>query len=133
MKKIYRITEGDLKRIVSSSVVKLLKEYQIGNLVLDAENTMQVSFIGRDKILSIADEIYSMLCASYEDIGGLKTYSSKDDFLRKARFAKVVFSGQSLIACAMYRKMEDSYKMVAIGSDQSIDGKIAVQALSRAT
>lgn len=124
-----RLTEKQLHRIINESVLKLLREYDAGTLNLDANTSLDLKFIERDEILANSDDIWDMLVLSYEGIGGLKTYRSKQDFLKKVRYAKVVYYGDELVACAIYRNMEDSFKMVAIGCNQEEIGKQGIQAI----
>ena len=124
-----RLTEKQLHRIINESVLKLLREYDAGTLNLDANTSLDLKFIERDEILANSDDIWDILVLSYEGIGGLKTYRSKQDFLKKVRYAKVVYCGDELVACAIYRNMEDSFKMVAIGCNQEEIGKQGIQAI----
>ena len=43
------------------------------------------------------------------------------------KYAKVAYKNGSIVACAIYRNMEGSYKMVAIGCNQENDGKEGLQ------
>ena len=130
MKKIIRFTEQDLSRIVSETIKKVLNEYDIGTLSLDTvPNDLRIEFIGRNDILKIVDILWNMLTLSYEKIGGLKTYRDKDHFISMVRYAKIVYYEDEIVACAIYRKIEASYKMVAIGCNQDQVGKLGIQAI----
>lgn len=75
------------------------------------------------------ESIWSILQESYQKIGGLKTYNSFQSFVSMAKNAKLVFDeNNNIIACAIYRKIENSYKCVAIGcvQDNKI-GKLGLQ------
>ncbi len=81
-----------------------------------------------EEINLYAADVYDMLYKSYESIGGLKSYRSYKDFLRKRHILEIVLSNDNeLLACASYRRIEDSYKMVAIGCIQDNLGKLAMQ------
>lgn len=129
MKKLIRMTEQDLHNVVKKSVVKILSEQEQGDLSINTEPALKVVFIEKKEILPLSDYLWQMLVSSYENIGGLKTYKSKDDFLRKVKYAKVVYNDSEIVACAIYRNMEGSYKMVAIGCNQEEIGKQGVQAI----
>ena len=127
-KKIFNFNEERLKAIIEESVRKFLIEsgYDIREESIDAP-VIRVDFIQKDEILRNADLIWDILSNSYEKIGGLKTYKNKDNFINVAKYAKVAYYNGSIIACSIYRKLEDSYKMVAIGCVQDEIGKLALQ------
>lgn len=129
MEKLIRITEQDLHNVVKDSVIKILSEGEHGDLEINADSSLKVVFIGKDEIIPLSDFLWQMLVSSYESIGGLKTYRSKEDFLRKVKYAKVVYNNSDIVACAIYRNMEGSYKMVAIGCNQEEIGKQGIQAI----
>lgn len=129
MKKIIRMTEQDLHNVVKGSVIKILSEQEHGDLSINADSNLKVVFIEKKDIMPLADFIWQMLVSSYENIGGLKTYRSKEDFLRKVKYAKIVYNNADIVACAIYRNMEGSYKMVAIGCNQEDIGKQGIQAI----
>lgn len=128
-KKIIKLIEEHLKRIVSTSVERFLKEQDINKLDLSNDSVMKVEFVGRDKNIKEADLIWNMLIESYSKIGGLKTYKNKEQFLRMAKYAKLAYDGENIVACAIYRNMEGSYKMVAIGCNQEQNGKNGIQSI----
>ena len=129
MKKIIRMTEGDLHNVVKDSVLKILSEQEHGDLAINADTNLKVVFLEKDDIMPLSDFLWEMLVSSYENIGGLKTYRSKEDFLRKVKYAKVAYNNADIVACAIYRNMEGSYKMVAIGCNQDEIGKQGIQAI----
>lgn len=129
MKKIIRMTEQELHNVVKDSVIKLLSEQEQGDLSINADSNLKVVFIEKKDIMPLSDFIWQMLVSSYENIGGLKTYRSKEDFLRKVKYAKIVYNNADIVACAIYRNMEGSYKMVAIGCNQEDIGKQGIQAI----
>lgn len=129
MKKIIRMTEQELHNVVKDSVIKILSEQEQGDLSINADSNLKVVFIEKKDIMPLSDFIWQMLVSSYENIGGLKTYRSKEDFLRKVKYAKIVYNNADIVACAIYRNMEGSYKMVAIGCNQEDIGKQGIQAI----
>ena len=123
------MTEQDLHNVVKDSVIKILSEQEHGDLSINADSNLKVVFIEKKDIMPLSDFIWQMLVSSYENIGGLKTYRSKEDFLRKVKYAKIVYDNADIVACAIYRNMEGSYKMVAIGCNQEDIGKQGIQAI----
>lgn len=121
---IIRITLNQLKEAVVNTLRLLFESHDI-HLPID------VQFLSRNELKPMANDIWLMLNRSYEKLGGLKTYRDYNDFLSKLRYAKIATFNGRLIACAIYRKMDSSYKMVAIGSDGSIDGKEGVKKIIR--
>lgn len=128
MGKIIKISENELESIIYSSVKRVVEEIESGNINI-ADNDITVEFFERPQILPIIDVIWEMLSISYESIGGLKTYKSKNQFLNIVKYAKIAYYNREIVACATYRKMEDSYKMVAIGCNQEEIGKIGIQSI----
>lgn len=128
-KKVIKITEANLEKVVRSSLKRIIEEIETGNLSFNSNNGINVEFIGRDKILSIIDIIWDLLSISYENIGGLKTYKSKNQFAKIVKYAKIASCNGQIVACATYRKMEDSFKMVAIGCNQEEIGKEGLQSI----
>ncbi len=120
---------NDLHKIVEESILNVLSEQNYGNLSIEANQNLKIDFIGKDEIMPISDTIWQMLVLSYENVGGLKTYRSKEDFLRKVKYAKIVYNKEDIVACSIYRNMEGSYKMVAIGCNQDEIGKQGIQAI----
>lgn len=106
-----------------------MEEMEKGNLSFNNDNDINVEFIERNKILPIIDIIWDILSSSYENIGGLKTYKSKNQFAKIVKYAKIAYYNGEIVACATYRKMEDSFKMVAIGCNQEEIGKRGLQSI----
>lgn len=121
------ITFSDLRKIVKECVNIITEENKVGYLTLKDDNGLRLEFIEKDDILKISNILWNMLVMSYENIGGIKTYRSMDDFLRKAKYAKVVYNNSEIVSCAIYRNIEGSFKMVAIGCNQEEDGKLGIQ------
>ena len=109
------------------------------NVVNETEvrrNVLSPINVGEIKMLHKSEEVekylplvWEMLENSYEGIGGLKTYRGYSDFKEKKHLLMVVrdFNNQDLLACAVFRRIENSLKMTAIGCNQENDGKLALQ------
>lgn len=121
-KKDIKITEANLEKVVRPSSKRTVEEQENGN-------DINVEFIERDKILSVIDVIWELLSILHENIGGLKTYKSKNQFAKIVKYAKIAYCNGEIVACATYRKMEDSFKMVAIGCNQEESGKEGLQSI----
>lgn len=98
--------------------------------------------VGDIKILSSKEEIdrysnfvWDMLEKSYEHIGGLQSYRNYSDFKKKNHKILVVidFNSATLLACATFRRIENSLKMTAIGCSQDDKGKLALQQIIQHT
>ena len=77
-----------------------------------------------------ADEMWSILQTSYQNIGGLKSYHSLKDFKNKGHLAHVILDDNGkILACETYRLMDDSFKIVCGGCVQNDLGKLALQQL----
>jgi hypothetical protein len=127
---IVKLTSNDLSEIVYSSIKRIMEERNNGNISFSENfNDIKVDFIQKDKILPIIDTIWDMFLLSYDNIGGLKTYKSKSQFAKIVKYAKIAYCNGKIVACATYRKMEDSYKMVAIGCNQEESGKNGLQCI----
>ena len=118
-----------LKEIISKKVKLVINEMLQGKL--NRTNDINIG-----NLLSIKDEetfrkwapqIWDMLVLSYKDIGGLKSYRDYNDFLKKRHIVEVITNNSVLMACSTYRRVEGSLKMVAIGCDQTENGKLALQ------
>lgn len=93
------------------------------------DSSLDVVFIGRSDIMPIADTLWKMLDMPYATFGGMKAFRSKNSFLKMVKYAKVVYHGDVVVACAVYRRLEDRFKMVAIGCNQDYIGKEGLQAI----
>lgn len=128
-KKAIELTDANLEKDVRSSLKRIVEEQENGNLSLDNVNGINVEFIERDKILSVVDVIWELLSILHENIGGIKTYKSKNQFAKIVKYAKIACYNGEIVACATYRKMEDSFKMVAIGCNREASGKEGLQSI----
>jgi hypothetical protein len=102
----------------------------------------QTANVGKLLFLSKEDEkyeeflpsVWNILVESYKNVGGLKTYRNYNDFAKKKHHIAVVLGGNGdLLACATFRKIEESFKMVAIGCNQEDIGKLALQQIIQHT
>ena len=105
-------------------------------------NVLPPISVGEIKMLNEQEEIekyspivWDMLEKSYENIGGLKAYRGYNDFKEKKHLLMVVrdFNNQDLLACAVFRRIESSLKMTAIGCNQENNGKLALQQIIQHT
>lgn len=106
------------------------------------ENKLPPINVGELKMLYEPEEVekylplvWEMLKKSYEGIGGLKAYRGYNDFKEKKHLLMVVrdFNNQDLLACAVFRRIESSLKMTAIGCNQENNGKLALQQIIQHT
>lgn len=122
----YKITRKLISRIIKETLIKLsiLSEGydetpDYGRLV--SLNTPEL-------YNKYVDEVWKMLSYSYDNIGGLKSYRDYRDFLKKKHQIDVVVDKYDrLTACATYRNFNGGLKMVAIGCNQTQEGKLSLQ------
>ena len=128
MRNINEIDINHLKDIIRETITEML--HTSGKL----QNDKNINAGSLIKIFNIEDfkkwssEVWDMLVLSYEDIGGLKSYRNYADFCKKHHIMEIVVDGSGrLLSCATFRRIEGSFKMVAIGCNQEEDGKLALQ------
>ena len=118
------------------------REKNVMNETEVGENKLPPINVGELKMLYEPEEVekylplvWDMLEKSYEGIGGLKTYRGYSDFKEKKHLLMVVrdFNNQDLLACAVFRRIENSLKMTAIGCNQENNGKLALQQIIQHT
>ena len=118
------------------------REKNVVNETEVGENKLPPINVGEHKMLYEPEEVekylplvWDMLEKSYEGIGGLKTYRGYSDFKEKKHLLMVVrdFNNQDLLACAVFRRIENSLKMTAIGCNQENNGKLALQQIIQHT
>ena len=135
MKRI-RINESQLNRIIKDCVKKVISLIEEGQdihgvLNLDTNPTPNMKVIvidNNDEKSSWNEPVWTMLQQSYENHGGLKSYSSYRDFLKKNHdFIIVLSETNELLACATYRILGQGSKLTAIGCIQNEIGKLAIQ------
>lgn len=113
----------------------IINEEQFNNLFMGnfTDHGGKEIKVGEIKILTTeefykkAEEIWEILCISYESHGGLKTYRNFKNFVELEHVVKVVENSNKILACSTYRRIEGSLKMVAIGCIQDKEGKLALQ------
>ena len=119
-----------------------MKKLDILNIFSFNNTTLSPVNVGDIKILSSKEEIdrysnfvWDMLEKSYEHIGGLQSYRNYSDFKKKNHKILVVidFNSATLLACATFRRIENSLKMTAIGCSQDDKGKLALQQIIQHT
>ena len=118
------------------------REKNVVNETEVGENKLPPINVGELKMLYEPEDVekylplvWDMLEKSYEGIGGLKTYRGYSDFKEKKHLLMVVrdFNNQDLLACAVFRRIENSLKMTAIGCNQENNGKLALQQIIQHT
>lgn len=123
--------------------IKIFSEYinESKELIVN-KTTLSPVNVGYIKILSSKEEIdrysnfvWDMLEKSYEHIGGLQSYRNYSDFKKKNHKILVVidFNSDTLLACATFRRIENSLKMTVIGCSQDDKGKLALQQIIQHT
>ena len=90
------------------------------------------AFLDNEKAM-YADEVWDILVSSYSSIGGLKGagFESKQAMINNIPFWKLVKKNGNIVAVAMY-KDKNGRKRVAIGSDGTELGKLALQEIIKA-
>ena len=132
IKKIIRLTETELKEILKDATIQILIEAQVNNGELNIQlpnSDFQLTPVENEEgFRQWAEPVWDMLTASHENVGGLKSYRNFSDFCNKKHLFIIAFDqNNKILACATYRRIEGSRKMVAIGCEQSDDGKVALQ------
>lgn len=129
-----RINESQLNRIIKDCIKKVISliEEDIdthGVLNLETATNMRLLTLDNNEEKSSWNEpVWNLLQHSYEKHGGLKSYSSYKDFIRKNHnFIIVLSDTNELLACATYRVLGQGFKMTAIGCLQTEIGKLALQ------
>ena len=131
VKKIIRLTET-LKGLLKDATIQILLEAQVNNgelnIQLPNSDFKLIPIENEEGFKQWAEPVWDILTASYENVGGLKSYRNFSDFCKKKHLFIIAFDqNNKILACATYRRIEDSRKMVAIGYEQSDDGKVALQ------
>ncbi len=73
-------------------------------------------------------DVWDILNSSYSKIGGIKRsgFESEDSMIKKIPMWKLVRKDNKILACMLY-KDKNGRKMVAVGSDGSLEGKEALK------
>ncbi|MGM9745978.1 MAG: hypothetical protein ACI30H_03355 [Paludibacteraceae bacterium] len=125
-------------KILNKKILKEIIRETLDNINSNMHGNLKISNNENDySIITIKDDdsfnkwsnlVWTMLVLSYENNEGLKTYRNFSDFINKRHIIEIVLDDNNmLLACATYRRIESSLKMVACGCNQSIDGKNALQ------
>ena len=141
---IWRTKNNYLKNM--KNIKKFEEFHNIGkNVMKETEvrkNALSPINVGELKMLYEQEEVekylplvWEMLEKSYEGIGGLNSYRDYNDFKKRKHLLMVVrdFNNKDLLACAVFRRIESSLKMTAIGCNQEDDGKLALQQIIQHT
>jgi len=137
-KQVIRLTESDLQNMVRNVITyineerctEILKQGEFSNHGKQINVGIMKELNSKELFDSYAEKIWEMLQISYEPLGGIKSYHSYKDFVKKGHLANVILdSDGTMLACETYRKIEGSNKIVACGCDQTPKGKLALQQL----
>ena len=112
------------------------KELIVNNTTLSPVNLGDIKILSsKEEIDRYSNFVWDMLEKSYEHIGGLQSYRNYSDFKKKNHKILVVidFNSATLLACATFRRIENSLKMTAIGCSQDDKGKLALQQIIQHT
>ena len=113
-----------------SEFINESKELIVYNTTLSPVNVGDIKILSsKEEIDRYSNFVWDMLEKSYEHIGGLQSYRNYSDFKKKNHKILVVidFNSATLLACATFRRIENSLKMTAIGCSQDDKGKLALQ------
>ena len=123
-----KIDENVIRKIIEETIKKVLKE-EYGDLNLNSTIVGKMFFVeNKTDFLKYAIPVWNQLTLSYQNIGGLKSYRDYQDFLKKQHYIRIVLDNNgNVLACATYRRIENSFKMVAIGCNQESSGKKALE------
>ena len=119
-----------------NSEKNIVNETEVGENKLPPINVGELKMLyEQEEIEKYLPLVWEMLEKSYEGIGGLKAYRGYSDFREKKHLLMVVrdFNNQDLLACAVFRRIESSLKMTAIGCNQENNGKLALQQIIQHT
>lgn len=119
-----------------SEFINESKELIVNNTTLSPVNFGDIKILSsKEEIDRYSNFVWDMLEKSYEHIGGLQSYRNYSDFKKKNHKILVVidFNSATLLACATFRRIENSLKMTAIGCSQDDKGKLALQQIIQHT
>lgn len=119
-----------------SEFINESKEIIVNNTTLSPVNVGDIKILSsKEEIDRYSNFVWDMLEKSYEHIGGLQSYRNYSDFKKKNHKILVVidFNSATLLACATFRRIENSLKMTAIGCSQDDKGKLALQQIIQHT
>ena len=119
-----------------SEFINESKELIVNNTTLSPVNVGDIKILSsKEEIDRYSNFVWDMLEKSYEHIGALQSYRNYSDFKKKNHKILVVidFNSATLLACATFRRIENSLKMTAIGCSQDDKGKLALQQIIQHT
>lgn len=119
-----------------SEFINESKELIVNNTTLSPVNVGDIKILSsKEEIDRYSNFVWDMLEKSCEHIGGLQSYRNYSDFKKKNHKILVVidFNSATLLACATFRRIENSLKMTAIGCSQDDKGKLALQQIIQHT
>ena len=119
-----------------SEFINESKELIVNNTTLSPVNVGDIKILSsKEEIDRYSNFVWDMLEKSYEHIGGLQSYRNYSDFKKKNHKILVVidFNSATLLACATFRRIENSLKMTAIGCSQDDKEKLALQQIIQHT
>ena len=119
-----------------SEFINESKELIVNNTTLSPVNVGDIKILSsKEEIDRYSNFVWDMLEKSYEHIGGLQSYRNYSDFKKKNHKILVVidFNSATLLACATFRRIENSLKMTAIGCSQDDKGQLALQQIIQHT
>lgn len=119
-----------------SEFINESKELIVNNTTLSPVNVGDIKILSsKEEIDRYSNFVWDMLEKSYEHIGGLQSYRNYSDFKKKNHKILVVidFNSATSLACATFRRIENSLKMTAIGCSQDDKGKLALQQIIQHT
>ena len=119
-----------------SEFINESKELIVNNTTLSPVNVGDIKILSsKEEIDRYSNFVWDMLEKSYEHIGGLQSYRNYSDFKKKNHKILVVidFNSATLLACATFRRIENSLKMTAIGCSQDDKGELALQQIIQHT
>ena len=123
-----KITGKELNEAADNPTVKAVNKS--GSTDHDNDGFELIAIEDEDGFNQWAEPVWNMLTTSHENVGGLKGYRSYYDFCQKKHlFIIALGKNNKLMACATYRRIVTSKKMVVIGCEQSKEGKLALQCI----
>lgn len=87
-----------------------------------------VNIVDDDEKQKYKDQVWNILDLSYKNIGGVKGsgFQSPDDMVKNIPYWKLARKNGKIVACMLY-KDKKGRKVVACGSDGTVEGKIQVK------
>lgn len=130
-KKVFIITEEEIKNAVKNSLKKVIFESSVINSYeQDGHSLAVVDYDMKNEddknyILSNKDTIWNILIKGYESKGGFKGFQSVRDMLKKSPFYKLGFYDNEIVAVTVYNGYLGDSKCVeatAVKNDKHLAG-----------